>query len=87
MSACEFRPDDDSCQATRIERCTYCGVHRGNPCHKDEADRSMVTAYHFGNLAQERRADAEGAIAAGVQPYYLPPASPESSPESGVGRG
>jgi hypothetical protein len=66
---CTFYADEDSCQATAIQRCQYCGNHRGTSCAKASADRSMVTAFKYGNLDLCRHDDAKRAIAAGVQPY------------------
>lgn len=69
---CEFLPNFDSCQATAIERCGYCGHHKGNPCGKESADISYVTAYHHGNLAEEAVPTTLYLISQGVQPFPHP---------------
>jgi hypothetical protein len=60
---CDFRPEHDSCQATEIMRCNYCGIHQGNPCGKEGADRSIVAAYSHGTLAAELHDTARALIA------------------------
>jgi hypothetical protein len=72
--ACKFENDLDSCQATPIRRCSYCGVHQGNACGRVGAERSIVAAYRFGNLVPELHDEARRLIAlTGAQPA---PAAP-----------
>lgn len=66
---CTFIPDEDSCQATPINRCTYCGSHSEKGCSKETADRGMVTALACGNLSKEDIPLAEKLKAEGVKPF------------------